>query len=550
MAPSTGIGIDIGTTTLRIAQVRRSGGRFLLVNVFSLRIGGTAVDGREAVRDPQMQEFIRGRLTDPALRRGILGISGKEVLNRYMHFPAVPPWKLAMMVDFEIKQGDPESEGFAYDYRLLALPKGLSDEYTVLAPLAKNLQLESYIAAVRGAGIRPQQVAPAQAALYNACLASGDRLTTGTVLAADIGAARTEIMIAGEGGLYFIRTLPIGGAMFTQALADEFGLSPEKAEDLKLAKGRILPEGDEGSGEEERRISATLKRAALQVSSQIQASIRFAAGNIRLKDLKVDAYYLTGGGARLKGLLPFWQTAFQLPVKIINPLRGLVLSEFPARRLEEITEMPSVYTTAIGLALGAFGGRMINMNILPEKEKRRLAFLNHTLPLVAALVLLLAGSALFSMVNWDLRREGRTAQDGITAAGQAMDGRLARLKAGERAMAEFLDQYAFVTGQGAESRDVLRVLDCFQEERPEEVRLRRIASQGGGAGPGKVALTVLARESETASANTVFEEFKIRLMRRPEIAAITVDRIEDLEGGDRRTKAIAFTVTLKAKERP
>ncbi|MFC1479426.1 pilus assembly protein PilM, partial [Planctomycetota bacterium] len=292
MAVKRGVGIDIGSNFLKIVEIKYRNGQYYLTDMFSLKIGSAEINGREAVLEQQLQEIIYRRLNGSSLRKGTVGISGKGVLHRYIHIPPVPPWKVDMMVEFEVSSGGVGEEDISFDTRLLSLPKGLSSEYTVLTSMAKSGHLEEVLDGLRNTGIKADRVSPSPLASFNAFIADFSRIRDKTILIADIGAFNTELVILKENILYFVRTLPIGGRAFTEAIQEELNLKPEQAEEMKKEKGRIITDDSEESFDKQTiRISDALKRAALQISSQIQASIRFAASNIRLEDLAIDEFY-------------------------------------------------------------------------------------------------------------------------------------------------------------------------------------------------------------------------------------------------------------------
>jgi len=539
------VGIDIGSNFLKMVRLRVQNGRYCLTDLFSLKIGSQEINGREAIREEQLQDIIRGRIERSGFGKvkGTVGISGRDVLHRFIHIPPVPPWKVEMMVDFEVHQhaGTGEEE-IAYDNLLLDLPKGLSQEYTVLTSMAKGPVLETFLAALARAGIQARAICPSPVAAFNAFTADLSRVEDKTVLLVDVGAFNTELVILCEKKLYFVRTLPIGGRIFTEAIKEELDVTMERAEEIKCERGIILLDGEEEADGEAVKISGALKRAALQLSSQIQASVRFAATNIRLENLSVDAYYFSGGGARVRGLLEYWQSMLKKPVHILNPLKSFDLSRFPPARVKDLIELPSSYTVALGLALADAGGAAVSMNLMPEKEKKRITFLHRKLPLYASLIVFFVSSVLFTLFTVTVRREIEEISNHVTAVTRAVERKEKAFDAAVREADAVVEKYRFITSRALQSDFLLRVVDWFNRCRPRQVWVTRLETKGGAGGGLRVEMTVCARESEKENAYEVFKRFSSGMRKCPVVRSIKEGDVEDYTATEKKMLVVPLTV--------
>lgn len=111
-------------------------------------------------------------------------------------------------------------------------------------------------------------------------------------LLVDIGATKTVLCHVRKGDLSQTRTLPMGGAMLTQAMQKEFGLTWDVAERLKREVGLVRKGGGEGQAKER----ACLGKAVSPLILEIEKSYR-VFGGVSGGDL-----YLCGGGGALEGL--------------------------------------------------------------------------------------------------------------------------------------------------------------------------------------------------------------------------------------------------------
>ena len=173
------------------------------------------------------------------------------------------------------------------------------------------------------------------------------------VILIDVGAATTSYAVYEEGDLINCGVVPIGSSHITNDIAIGIRTSIEVAEKLKLKHGFALPE--KVSEKEE----VDLK--SLDKKEEGMASIRYISEIIeaRLKEILLliqerlqiigrdgtlpAGVILTGGGAKLEGIVELTKETLRLPAQIGSPIieiGGLI------DKLED-----PVYATSIGLML-------------------------------------------------------------------------------------------------------------------------------------------------------------------------------------------------------
>lgn len=215
-------------------------------------------------------------------------------------------------------------------------------------PIIKNLTKCVYQA---GLNIDDMVLSPLAAA--RATLGKRQR-ELGSVLV-DIGGGTTGVAVFEEGDILYTGILPIGAAHVTNDIAIGLRTSLEVAEKIKLEHGYAQAEGvsekdkitvaDEATND----VVETTKR---QVAEIIEARMEELFSMVRadLKKVGRDALLpagvvLTGGGAKLPGLVDLAKEELRLPAQIGVPsgVKGIV----------DTIEDPA-YATGVGLLLWAF----------------------------------------------------------------------------------------------------------------------------------------------------------------------------------------------------
>jgi cell division protein FtsA len=168
----------------------------------------------------------------------------------------------------------------------------------------------------------------------------------------EIGAGSTEVVVFFEGSVAHTAVIPLGGDHFTNDLAVGLHISLEEAEFLKLHYGNCVVTSVPSGNEVE--VSGTAGRPPRTVSQRFLSEIleprarelfNMLRDNLRqggvLEALGAGCI-LTGGGARLAGLLDVAESLLRVPARIGYPV---TLSRMP----EDLVQPE--FSTAVGMLL-------------------------------------------------------------------------------------------------------------------------------------------------------------------------------------------------------
>lgn len=350
MAKTRVIGLDIGTTHVRAAEVEIRGGRGARPTL--LRSGAVALPFG-AVRDGEVAEpstvgtaikqlWAQQRFSH---KNVVIGIGNQRVMVRELDLPAMPPAELKSSLQFQVQDLIPVAvEDAILDY----LPTGsrAGEHGPVVSGLlvaATKDTVRANIAAVRAAGLKPVSVDLSAFAL--ARVLGGPLQVEHTVALVDIGARVTTVVIVSRGIPTMVRLLPTGGQDGTDAVAQALGIPAAEAEGIKreIGFGYAVPiELDPAA------------RSLASVTTSLVESIRntfvyYAASH---PGAAAQAVHLTGGASRLPGLGQYLSSASRLPVSVGQPLDAVLVggSAGADPRLEDTQHTLAV---SVGLAMGA-----------------------------------------------------------------------------------------------------------------------------------------------------------------------------------------------------
>ncbi|MCY3020610.1 MAG: pilus assembly protein PilM [Planctomycetota bacterium] len=394
---ATGLGIDIGTEFVKVVQARVSGGAVTVTGAVKIPRRTVTLDlPEDGTGNLIVPEGLAHELKRAGLRRtGTVGISGREVILKYLATPPMPPEKLRIYIDMEIggkltARGG-EATPVTYDYRLLNVPSGLKGDLVIMAGVCKNDYLFGVHSALKSAGLGADSITPSCFGLVNAYLRTQKVPANETVVLVEVGHELLEVAILEENRLYFARSAPGGGKKFTAALDKVLKLGPAKAAEFKHERAKLYPEGTPVASKQELIFQAALREGAENIAGAVRSSIMFCRTQAKLPKLDYHRVILSGGGARLNGLREYLEKKLGRPVVALDLSSGLDMRKLDAESARCFEgEVPDM-AVALGLAIIDADPDSLHFTLLPLKIVKQRRFLRKTVFAASAGVVLMAG---------------------------------------------------------------------------------------------------------------------------------------------------------------
>jgi general secretion pathway protein L len=340
---STWLGIDIGTTAVKVAAIRTAYRKVQLLGIASVEIA-QAGGVNEAVS--QAARVVMGE-------RGLgdaiaIGVEGSRATVKVVNLPLSAQKQIGDVLPFELESQLPfDIEEAVFDYRLLpGIREAKGEELAVLVGVAKTVDVQARIDIVKSAlAAEPERVGLGAFPIAN-LVPWVPGLGEGVVAVVDLGTVSSDVVILKNGEAVFARTVGLG------------------------TKG--LP--------------GTAAKLARELRTTIAAH-RAQGGDAPTRVL------LCGGGAYVAGAEAFLSSALELPVETL-PSPTLE----PAEPLApEQSGTLARYAKAIGLALG-LGPRSAGLNLRKGALafERGFAWVKEKVPVLAGLAAVILVSFLFS----------------------------------------------------------------------------------------------------------------------------------------------------------
>ncbi len=280
-----------------------------------------------------------------------ISVPGHSAFARFAKLPPVEPKKVPDIVKFEAVQQIPfPIEQVEWDYQTFKSDDSPDIEVGIFAITRERIM--ERLTMYEDVNITPDCVTLSPVAAYNALAfdLSFTEKTPGTIIL-DIGTTSTDLIIA-EAGRVWIRTFPIGGHHFTEALVNAFQLSYPKAEKLKR---------EAESSKHARHIFQAMRPIFGDLAQDVQRSIGYYQS--LHKDAKLERLIGLGSTFRLPGLRKYLRQQIQMDVFRLEQFKRLSIEgpragEFQAQTLQ--------LATAYGLALQGLGMAALEANLMPS----------------------------------------------------------------------------------------------------------------------------------------------------------------------------------------
>jgi len=380
------IGLDIGTSYIKIAQLQRTRVGYSITNCITRAIPAGIKDNPENKRN-LVREFVKEFMADTRLKTklGRLAISGKGMFIFSLLVPLLSKKDLRGAVSIELKKRLPfqiDLNNISFDYFITGQTKhekGASLlQVTCIA--ADNNMIDESIELMKEMNLRPIGVNTIPDALANLLPLCLGIKPTQTVAILDIGAYASLINFYKGDILQFSREIPIGGEHITKALTKSvttstgtINLAVEEAEKVKRQCG--IPLEDEERTEYftdfgmllGNQISTMLRPTLERLITELNRTFNYYTKTFHIP--KIEGLYLTGGSCRLKNIEKFLLSNLQDVSKVerLNTLKAVKgWADMSVFKQELVMEQAAPHlSAAFGICLGN-GGRV---NLLPAKER-------------------------------------------------------------------------------------------------------------------------------------------------------------------------------------
>mgnify|MGYP001574358751 FL=1 len=341
--PKKMVGIDIGTTAVKVVEISRWGQGKTLENYGEIKSTSlykdsfrTVEKGNFLLSEHFISKAVRAVLDESRIKtkEAIFSVpdfstfcvsfdlppmTAKEVPQAvYYHAPQYIPLPITeTTLDWRIISGEPGESQSMLKVFLVAVPNQIVQEYQ---RVAEKSGLELY-------------AIEAEALSITRAFAKDKKKI---ICLIDIGAQSTTINVIDRGNLKKSYSFDFAGGQLTYAVSSILGLSNIEAEEIKNKQGLI-------SGE------SIAKTLYLLIDPLVFEVKKLLLEFFEREQKEIDEIYLTGGSSNLPGLKEYFAESLKKEVKIPNCFSDFL---YPPILEKDLRKMSPSFSVAVGAALG------------------------------------------------------------------------------------------------------------------------------------------------------------------------------------------------------
>lgn len=271
----------------------------------------------------------------------ITALPESQIFTRVVELPSLKQSEVSHAITWEAEQYVPiPMSEVRLDWQVLGnVPSsGKVEVLLVAAPI--NL-IERYLKIVKLADLTPIGLETEITAVVRSLVQRIEG--TPTTMVVSIGASTTDLSIVSNGRIGFTRSIATGGSALARGVAQELGFELSQATEYMKTYG-LDPTSLEG------KVMQAIKPIFDVIVNEIRRVLAYYA--TKHPELPVKRVVVTGGAAKLPGLVIYLAEALGLEVQIGNPWEGINL---PSQVATKLAGEATSYAVAVGLALKTGG---------------------------------------------------------------------------------------------------------------------------------------------------------------------------------------------------
>jgi len=331
-------GLDIGTTGVRLVELRGAGNSKALVKYAYVPVDPKTAQSDSKADQQKMAQIIANLVSEARLttRNVAVGLPSSRVFTTVADMDRLPTAELgrALMYQADSLIPTPPAES-KIDWALLGDSPKDKTKVEVLLSSVPNQFVESRLDMLEGIGLNVIAFEPDGLALPRAVVPQG---TTMPQLVIDMGNLSTDLVVAMGDAPRLVRSIPTGADAIVRAAQQNLGIDDKQAQQFVYKFG-VSKEKLDGQ------VYQAIVNTVDILVSEVDKSIKFFQA--RYPESKLERVIVTGGASAIPEFPLYLANKFALNVEIGNAWRNV---SFAANRQNELLAVSNQFSVAVGLA--------------------------------------------------------------------------------------------------------------------------------------------------------------------------------------------------------
>lgn len=334
-------GLDIGATSIKLVWLDGRKGAFILKAASISPAPSKGMMSESPLDEEEMAQTLAKAIKDAGVGTKFVNVALPEnqVYTKVLDMPVLSDRELSSAIYWEAEQYIPVPlQNITLVWNVLKRPRGPAegDKMQVLMVGAPTVLVNKYQKILSMAGLEINSMETEILASIRSLVLDQNFPTS---LIVNIGSVSTSFSIVKSAVMVFTYSMAVGGAAINRAIATDFGLTAQQAEEYKRVYG---VSGKSLGG----KIGKATEPILNSILGEIRKSMAFYSQKYK-DEATIRQIILSGGTAKLPGIEIFFANNSGIETAIANPWKVLASQQMP----KEILDNASDYTIAVGLAM-------------------------------------------------------------------------------------------------------------------------------------------------------------------------------------------------------
>lgn len=334
------IGLDIGSHSIKLIEMTKDGDKAILHAAGTIATPPKSLVSNLTADHEALANAIKVlvKQTGCRSRDSHIALPESQVFTRVIEVPHLSERELASAIRWEAEQYIPlPLEQVNIDFSILRdIKETGTQNMEVLLVASPKILIEKYLSILELSGLNPVGAETEIIASSRALCRSAS--TVRNVMIVSLGAQTTDLAILRTGVLAFTRSISAGGEALSRALVQGLDFNLLQAEEFKKTYG---VEKDKLEG----KIVSAVKPIMDTIVSEVKRAMAYFQE--KHQEEQVETILLSGGTAKLPGMVTYFAEAIGTEVQIGNPWLGIQREP----RFAVLDNEGPTFTVAVGLAL-------------------------------------------------------------------------------------------------------------------------------------------------------------------------------------------------------
>ncbi len=341
------LGIDISSTSVKLLELSRTGGRYRVESYAVEPLPPNSVVEKNITDAELVGEAIRRAVAKSGTKTktAACAVAGSAVITKIITMPAeLSEDEMESQIQIEADQYIPYPlEEISLDFQVLQASEHEPDKVDVMLAASRSDNVDIRVAALGVGGLTAKVVDVEAFALENAMqllVESNELIADSHVVAImDVGATTSTLSVLEDSKIIYTREQSFGGRQLTDEIQRRYGLSYEEAGLAKRQGG--LPDNYHPE---------VLQPFMESMAQEVNRALQFFYSSSQVG--AVDHVVIAGGCASIDGIDKLIQSKIDTTVTIANPFKNMTVSS--RVKAEALANDAPALMIACGLALRSF----------------------------------------------------------------------------------------------------------------------------------------------------------------------------------------------------